>query len=134
MADSRYLANRLKYHTASRIAQNANTALADTMNVDGHIVRTSNVWASPQKDFPLQADKPNADPVGATDDLVRVFKYGYEKTVEYNDLDSEGKKSFNWGTPVATSAAFIYTNNTAATPSATLTGGVIWTNADYPAV
>lgn len=76
MADKYYLANRLKYHTASRVANQTGDSLAASFNVDGHIVRTSSVWANGIKDFPLQSNKKNADPVGATDDLVTVFKNG----------------------------------------------------------
>ena len=76
MADKQYLANRLKYHTASRVANQTGDSLAATFNVDGHIVRDSSVWTSPLSAFPLQSNKKNADPIGATENLVGVFKKG----------------------------------------------------------
>ena len=76
MADEKYLANRLKYHTASRIATQTGEALAQALNVDGHIVTTNKVWASPQTAFINNPDKANTDSVDATNDLVAAFKTG----------------------------------------------------------
>jgi hypothetical protein len=76
MADKYYLNNRLKYHTASRVANQTGDSLAATFNVDGHIVRDSSVWTAPLSSFPLQSNNKNADPIGATEDLVDVFKEG----------------------------------------------------------
>lgn len=76
MADKFYLSNRLKYHTASRVANQTGDSMAAAFNVDGHIVRSASVWSSPLSDFPLQSNKKNADPVGATENLVEVFKTG----------------------------------------------------------
>ena len=76
MADAKYLANRLKYHTASRIATQTGEALAQALNVDGHIVTTNKVWAAPQTAFVNNVNKGNTDSVDATNDLVTAFKVG----------------------------------------------------------
>lgn len=76
MADAKYLANRLKYHTASRIATQTGEALAQALNVDGHIITTNKVWAAPQTAFINNVDKANTDSVDATNDLVAAFKVG----------------------------------------------------------
>jgi hypothetical protein len=81
------------------------------MNVDGHIVRDSDVWTA--TDFPVQTDYKNNDPVGATEDLVAVFKNG------------------------GTSGVFTYYNNTDKTeisytaPSST---SLLWTNPKFPGI
>lgn len=80
MADAKYLANRLKYHTASRIATQTGEALAQALNVDGHIITTNKVWAAPQTAFINNVDKANTDSVDATNDLVAAFKIGGVKT------------------------------------------------------
>ena len=73
MADAKYLANRLKYHTASRIATQTGEALAQALNVDGHIITTNKVWAAPQTAFINNVNKANTDSVDATNDLVKAF-------------------------------------------------------------
>ena len=80
MADAKYLANRLKYHTASRIATQTGEALAQALNVDGHIVTTNKVWAAPQTAFINNVNKSNTDSVDATNDLVTAFKVGGVET------------------------------------------------------
>lgn len=80
MADAKYLANRLKYHTASRIATQTGEALAQALNVDGHIITTNKVWAAPQTAFINNVNKANTDSVDATNDLVEAFKNGGVKT------------------------------------------------------
>ena len=80
MADAKYLANRLKYHTASRIATQTGEALAQALNVDGHIITTNKVWAAPQTAFINNVNKANTDSVDATNDLVAAFKNGGVKT------------------------------------------------------
>ena len=80
MADAKYLANRLKYHTASRIATQTGEALAQALNVDGHIITTNKVWAAPQTAFINNVDKANTDSVDATNDLVAAFKEGGVET------------------------------------------------------
>lgn len=80
MADEKYLANRLKYHTASRIATQTGEALAQALNVDGHIVATNKVWAAPQTAFINNVNKSNTDSVDATNDLVTAFKVGGVET------------------------------------------------------
>jgi hypothetical protein len=80
MADAKYLANRLKYHTASRIATQTGEALAQALNVDGHIITTNKVWAAPQTAFINNVDKANTDSVDATNDLVSAFKIGGVET------------------------------------------------------
>ena len=80
MADAKYLANRLKYHTASRIATQTGEALAQALNVDGHIITTNKVWVAPQTAFINNVDKANTDSVDATNDLVSAFKIGGVET------------------------------------------------------
>ena len=74
MADAKYLANRLKYHTASRIATQTGEALAQALNVDGHIITTNKVWAAPANAFAYNENTANTDSFDATTDLVAVFK------------------------------------------------------------
>ena len=83
MADEKYLANRLKYHTASRIATQTGEALAQALNVDGHIVTTNKVWASPQTAFINNVNKANTDSVDATNDLVAALE---SPSGEYTDF------------------------------------------------
>ena len=80
MADAKYLANRLKYHTASRIATQTGESLAQALNVDGHIITTNKVWAAPQTAFINNVDKASTDSVDATNDLVAAFKNGGVET------------------------------------------------------
>lgn len=77
--DERYLNNRLKYHTASRLPKQAGDSLAASFNTDGHTVTTNQVWASPADDFPYQSLGSKGisnDPVGGTTNLIEVFKVG----------------------------------------------------------
>ena len=76
MADElqKYLDNRLKYHTASRIATQTGESLAQALNVDGHTVTMSKVWAAPANAFACNENKANTDSFDATTDLVAVFK------------------------------------------------------------
>ena len=76
MADAKFLANRLKFHTASRVGTQTGQALAQALNVDGHIVTTLKIWDANENQFPNNADKANTDSVDATNDLVAVFKKG----------------------------------------------------------
>lgn len=76
MADARFQANRLKFHTASRVGTQTGQALAQALNVDGHIVTTLKIWDTNENRFPNNADKANTDSVDATNDLVEVFKQG----------------------------------------------------------
>ena len=76
MADAKFLANRLKFHTASRVGTQTGQALAQALNVDGHIVTTLKIWDANANQFPNNADKSNTDSVDATNDLVTVFKEG----------------------------------------------------------
>lgn len=84
MADVKYLNNRLKYHTASRVATQTGEALAQALNVDGHIVTTAKIWAAPATAFPNNANKANTDSFDATTDLVTVFKEGGVSTAFWN--------------------------------------------------
>jgi hypothetical protein len=38
--------NRVKYHTASRVASQSGEALLQALTIDGHTVSTNKVWAS----------------------------------------------------------------------------------------
>ena len=70
----KYLANRLKYHAASRIASQEDESLLQALTLDGHTVVTSKIWASSR--FPVNTEewKRKKDGVPATQDLVAVFK------------------------------------------------------------
>ena len=70
----KYLANRLKYHAASRIASQEGESLLQALTLDGHTVVTSKIWASSR--FPVNTEewKRKKDGVPATQDLVAVFK------------------------------------------------------------
>lgn len=74
----KYLANRLKYHAASRVAAKEADPLLNALNLDGHTVLTSKVWSSPASEFPVNtgANKTTTNSTQATDDLVTVFKDG----------------------------------------------------------
>ena len=83
MADNIYLNNRLKYHTASRVAISTAQSMMQATNVDGHTVTTAQVWASENENFPknTSAFAESSNVVGATNDLVDVFKNGHEYAV-----------------------------------------------------
>lgn len=70
-----YLENRLKFHTASRVAIETQQPLAAAMNVDGHVVTDKKVWTSKTSEFPLNSSswKNSTDVIGTTNDLVSVF-------------------------------------------------------------
>ena len=71
----KYLDNRLKFHTASRVGIETNQSLAGALNVDGHIVTAAKVWSAPAEDFPLNntSYKNSTDVIATTEDLVAVF-------------------------------------------------------------
>lgn len=71
----KYLDNRLKFHTASRIGAQTGYSLAQALDPDGHIVRHSSVWTATTDQFPKNVST-TTDPKDATDDLVTVFKNG----------------------------------------------------------
>ena len=68
----KFLDNRLKYHTASRIGAQVGYSLAQALDPDGHIVRHTAVWAAPNEQFPKNVN-PSTDAIVATTDLVEVF-------------------------------------------------------------
>ena len=110
----KFLANRLKFHTASRVGAKEDDPLLNALNRDQHTVHYKDVWTSPITDFPVNTStntpgsvgynpalqdfnfKTTTDSTYATDNLIAVFKSG------------------------ATSTDF--------------KGGKIWTNNAYPAV
>lgn len=71
----KFLDNRLKYHTASRVGAQTGYSLAQALDPDGHIVRHSSVWTAPTDDFPMNVSA-TTKPDDATTDLVAVFKQG----------------------------------------------------------
>ena len=107
MADTenKYLANRLKFHTASRVAISTAYSLMQSMNPDGHIVTKQQVWTADIAQFPKNtgANRTTSNGVDATNDLVNVFT---------NNL-TEGN-----GVVKTTLSG----------------GGEVWTNTAYPAV
>ena len=84
----KYLANRLKYHAASRIASQEGEALLQALTLDGHTVATSKVWAGNRFPENTAEWKRKKDGAGATADLVNVFK----------NLPGVTSTSFNGGT------------------------------------
>ncbi len=107
MADTenKYLANRLKFHTASRVAISTAYSLMQSMNPDGHIVTKHQVWTADESQFPKNtgANRTTSNGVDATNNLVNVFT---------NNL-TEGN-----GVVKTTLSG----------------GGEVWTNTAYPAV
>jgi hypothetical protein len=86
-------------------------SLANSMNVDGHIVRDTDVWTATA--FPLQTDKKNNEPAAAAKHLVSVFKTNSN----------------------AVSAHFKYYNNVSETFSETSGAAVVWKNEkDFPGI
>ena len=85
--DSRYLNNRLKYHTASRLPKQTGDSLAASFNVDGHQITTKMVWAAQQNQFPVQSNGTagvSNDPIGATTNLISIFKQGATSKAFWN--------------------------------------------------
>ena len=108
MADElqKYLANRLKYHTASRIATQTGESLAQALNVDGHTVTMSKVWAAPANAFAYNENKANTDSFDATTDLVDVFKASFEGSTVTSGEIAGGK----WWENTAYPAVRLYEN------------------------
>lgn len=104
MADAKYLANRLKYHTASRIATQTGESLAQALNVDGHIITTNKVWAAPANAFAYNENKANTDSFDATTDLVAVFK----KSVKGSSVTSGDIAGGKWWENTAYPAVRLY--------------------------
>jgi len=96
--------NRLKFHTASKVAIETKQPLAAAMNVDGHVVTDKAVWTATVDQFPVNSEdvKTSTDVVKATKDLVEVFTNN--RTVS----DKITKTSLH--------------------------NGYVWRNTDYPAV
>ena len=74
----KYLANRLKYHTASRVGAKEQDPLLNALNKDQHTVHYKDVWTSPIEDFPINTGtyKDTTDSTDATNNLIEVFKNG----------------------------------------------------------
>lgn len=68
----KFLDNRLKYHTASRVGAQTGYSLAQALDPDGHIVRNTAVWTASTDKFPMNVST-TTDPKDATDDLVTQF-------------------------------------------------------------
>ena len=107
MADTenKYLNNRLKYHTASRVAISTAYSLMQSTNPDGHTVTKQQIWTAENNQFPKNtgANKTTTNGVQATEDLVNVFT---------NNLTAGNGASYE----------------------ALASGGQVWTNTNYPAV
>ena len=84
MAENIYLNNRLKYHTASRVAISTAQSMMQATNGDGHTVTSAQIWSAANNQFPKNTSDyaESSNVVGATKDLVAVFKNGnqYEIT------------------------------------------------------
>lgn len=74
----KFLENRLKYHTASRVGAKEQDPLLNALNRDQHTVHYKDVWTSPIEDFPVNTGdyKTTTDSTSATDNLISVFKAG----------------------------------------------------------
>lgn len=68
----KFLDNRLKFHTASRVGAQTGYSLAQALDPDGHIVRHTSVWTASTDQFPVNTIA-STDPEKATNDLVDVF-------------------------------------------------------------
>jgi len=102
----KFLENRLKYHTASRVAIEEEESLSQALNLDTHTVTSQKIWTGPLSGFPVNSTtitKNTTDGIIGSMDLVNVFK---------NEAVSS-----NW-----------YSND--------LTGGsgIVWINTEYPNV
>ena len=73
-----FLKNRWAFHAASRVGISTGFSLAQSTNVDGHIVTDSQVWTANINEFPVNTgdNKTTSDTDAATLDLVQVFKIG----------------------------------------------------------
>ena len=104
--ENKYLNNRLKFHTASRVAISTAYSLAQSMNSDGHTVTKQQIWTADDSQFPKNTgdNKTTSDGITATIDLVNVFTNNLTEGngVEKTDLPNSG--------------------------------GEVWTNTAYPAV
>ena len=77
MAENLYLNNRLKYHTASRVAISTGQSMMQATNGDGHTVTSAQVWSAKNNEFPKNVDyAESSDIVAATKELVSIFKNG----------------------------------------------------------
>lgn len=86
----KFLDNRLKFHTASRIGAQTGYSLAQALDPDGHIVRHTGVWAAPDTAFPKNAII-TTDPEKATADLTDVFFTQFALTA---DLEFASDKKY----------------------------------------
>ena len=68
----KYLDNRLKFHTASRVGAQTGYSLAQALDPDGHIVRHTAVWTAETSQFPKNVST-STNPNVATADLVEQF-------------------------------------------------------------
>lgn len=93
MAENLYLNNRLKYHTASRVAISTGQSMMQATNGDGHTVTAAQVWTSANSEFPknTSAYAESSNVVGATQDLITVFKNGNEYAVQGVPANLAGK-------------------------------------------
>jgi len=92
-----YLANRLKYHAASRVATQEGESLGQALNLDAHPVTTQKVWSSPLSGFPVNTAsfKGTTDGIAASMDLVEVFKQGAISSSWYSN-DNNGENGLVW--------------------------------------
>lgn len=148
MADKFYLANRLKYHTASRVAYKPKDPLAETFNVDGHTVVVSKIWSAKSQEFAYQTNPNVTEPNLATKDLIKVFKtltYTAIPTgtvlpadsIYYTNINNtyESAKTETEITVTETNKYFTCDVISAAFNNTTdASKGIVWTNALYPAV
>ena len=89
-----YLNNRLKYHTASRVATQEDESLGQALNLDTHTVTSQKVWSSPLSGFPVNSPKKykeTKDGIGASQNLVSIFKE--------NGSSEEFKGGYIWTNP-----------------------------------
>ena len=109
----KYLDNRLKFHTASRVGAQTGYSLAQALDPDGHIVRHTSVWTAETAQFPVNTIA-STDPEKATNDLVEVF---------IGTVDAEGVPSAE-GASIARTITDANSNVI----------GRVYRNSNYPAV
>lgn len=109
----KYLDNRLKYHTASRVGAQTGYSLAQALDPDGHIIRNTSVWTAATEAFPMNTSS-TTDPTAATENLISVFA---------GEIDDTGEPSAEGAT----------LDRTLITDDGSVYGYVI-RNTNYPAV
>ena len=127
--------NRLKFHTASKVAIETKQPLAAAMNVDGHVVTDKAVWTATVDQFPVNSEdvKTSTDVVKATKDLVEVFTRNRLEGITLPTAVNGVQTIIVENKGVNKEGEEIVVSTTTFTKTA-LHNGYVWRNSDYPAV